>query len=67
MRFISHGRIQPLLEIGAIDAGNIGKGLPESAKKRFGDRCRQAILVCLPLSYLTRPPRSRQGESGEFE
>ena len=61
MRFISHGRNQPLFEIGAIDAGNIGKRLPASAKKMFGDRCGQAILVCLPLSYLSTQPRSRQG------
>ena len=27
------------------------------------DRCRQAILVCLPLSYLTRLPRSQQGRA----
>ena len=61
LRFILHGRNRPLFEIGAIDAGNIGKRLPASAKKMFGDRCRQAIRVCLPLSYLLTQPRSRQG------
>ena len=52
-----------MFEIAAIDAGNIGKRLPQSPKRFTGDRCRQAILVCLPLSHLTHPPRSRQGAS----